>query len=74
MRMVGILKARRNGTNIYYRIENKKITQACGLTQDAPAQLMDGVLVVHATIMTIIYLPALITLMQGWLFKGQHIR
>ncbi len=27
-----------------------------------------------SAVMTIIYLPALITLMQGWLFKGQHIR
>ncbi len=42
MRMLRILKARRDGTNIYYRIANTKITQACSLMQAALAQLMKG--------------------------------
>ncbi|OGW26229.1 MAG: hypothetical protein A2X59_01970 [Nitrospirae bacterium GWC2_42_7] len=43
MRLMGILKSRRSGTNIYYRIANKKITQACSLMQGALAHLMEGV-------------------------------
>jgi ArsR family transcriptional regulator len=43
MRMVGILKTRRDGVNICYRIANKQITQACGRMQGALAHLMEGV-------------------------------
>jgi ArsR family transcriptional regulator, virulence genes transcriptional regulator len=43
MRMMGILKARRNGTNIYYKITNAEITQACSLMQDALERLIEGV-------------------------------
>jgi ArsR family transcriptional regulator len=43
MRMMRILKTRRDGTNVYYRIANAKITQACSLMQVALAQLMKGV-------------------------------
>ena len=42
MRMKGILKARRDGINIYYGIANKRIAQACSLMQDALLQLMKG--------------------------------
>jgi len=47
MRMMGILKTRRHGTNIYYRIANKKITKACGLMQNALGYLMEGVPVIR---------------------------
>lgn len=47
MRMMRILKARRDGANIYYRIANTKITQACSLMQAALAQLMKGMPVVQ---------------------------
>ncbi len=47
MRMMRILKTRRDGTKIYYRIANEKLTQACSLMQDALAQLMEGVPVVR---------------------------
>lgn len=40
MRMKRILKARRDGVNIYYSIANKEIVHACGLMQQALAQLM----------------------------------
>ena len=43
MRITGILKTRRNGTSIYYRIASKKITRACGLMQDALAHLLESV-------------------------------
>jgi len=43
MRATGILKTRKKGTNIYYGIANKKITQACGLMQDALAHLIAGI-------------------------------
>jgi ArsR family transcriptional regulator len=46
MRMMGILKTRRNGINIYYRIANKEITKACSLMQNALAHLMEGVAVI----------------------------
>ncbi len=46
MRMMGILKGRRDGTNIHYSIANKKITQACTLMQNALAHLMEGVAVI----------------------------
>jgi ArsR family transcriptional regulator len=42
MRMRGILKTRRDGTNIYYRIANEKLINACSLMQDALAQIMEG--------------------------------
>jgi ArsR family transcriptional regulator len=42
MRMRGILKTRRDGTNIYYRIANEKLVNACNLMQEALAQIMDG--------------------------------
>jgi DNA-binding transcriptional ArsR family regulator len=42
MRMRGILKTRRDGTNIYYRIANEKLINACNLMQEALAQIMDG--------------------------------
>jgi ArsR family transcriptional regulator len=48
MRMMRILKTRRDGTNVYYRIANTKITQACSLMQVALAQLMKGVPVVQS--------------------------
>lgn len=47
MRMMRILKTRRDGTKIHYRIANKKLTLACSLMQDALAQLMKGVPVIH---------------------------
>ncbi|MBI5204896.1 MAG: winged helix-turn-helix transcriptional regulator [Nitrospirae bacterium] len=43
MRMMRIFKTRREGTKIYYRIANKKLSQACGLMQNALAQLIKGV-------------------------------
>ena len=43
MRMMRILKTRRDGQNTYYRIANKKLVKACNLMQDALAQLMEGV-------------------------------
>ena len=43
MRMRGILKARRDGTNVYYGIANKQIAQACNHMQRALACLMEGV-------------------------------
>ena len=42
MRLRGILKTRREGTNIYYRIANEKLINACNLMQEALAQIMDG--------------------------------
>jgi ArsR family transcriptional regulator len=42
MRMMRILKTRRDGTNVYYRIANTKIVHACSLMQVALAQLMKG--------------------------------
>jgi DNA-binding transcriptional ArsR family regulator len=42
MRMRGILKTRREGKNIYYRIANEKLISACSLMQEALAQIMDG--------------------------------
>jgi DNA-binding transcriptional ArsR family regulator len=41
MRVRGILKTRRDGRNIYYRIANEKLINACNLMQDALAQIMD---------------------------------
>lgn len=39
MRMRGILKTRRDGTNIYYRMANDKLAEACSLMQDALSQI-----------------------------------
>jgi len=42
MRMSGLLKTRRGGTNIYYRIANEELANACSLMQAALSQIMDG--------------------------------
>jgi len=42
MRMMGILKARRDGANTYYVLANKRLAKACSLMQDALEQLMEG--------------------------------
>jgi DNA-binding transcriptional ArsR family regulator len=42
MRMRGILKTRREGTNIYYRIANENLARACNLMQEALAQISEG--------------------------------
>ncbi|MBP1734921.1 MAG: ArsR family transcriptional regulator [Deltaproteobacteria bacterium] len=42
MRMMGILKARRDGVNTYYMLANKRLAKACNLMQDALEQLMEG--------------------------------
>lgn len=42
MRLKGILKTRRNGSSVYYRITNTEIIQACSLMQNALAHLMEG--------------------------------
>ncbi len=39
MRMERIVTTRREGTNVYYGIANKKICQACSLMQDGLEQL-----------------------------------
>ncbi len=41
MRMRGILKTIRDGTNVYYRIANEKLISACNLTQEALTQIMN---------------------------------
>lgn len=41
MRMRGILKTRRNGTNVYYRMANENLAHACSLMQDALAQITE---------------------------------
>jgi DNA-binding transcriptional ArsR family regulator len=41
MRMRGILKTRREGTNIYYRMANDKLAEACNLMQEALAQISE---------------------------------
>jgi len=43
MRMMRILKTRKEGTRVFYKIANKKLSRACSLMQDALAQLMEGV-------------------------------
>jgi ArsR family transcriptional regulator len=40
MRMKKIVKARKDGTNVYYSIANEKIAHACGSMQEVLAQLM----------------------------------
>lgn len=42
MRLKGIVKTRRDGINIYYRIANRRIARACNLMQDALLHLMKG--------------------------------
>ncbi len=42
MRMTGLLKARRVGAHIYYRIANAKLAAACSLMQDALLQVMES--------------------------------
>ncbi len=42
MRMMGILKARRDGVNTYYMLSNKRLAKACSLMQDALEQLIEG--------------------------------
>lgn len=42
MRMRGLLKTRRDGTNIYYSMANEKLAGACSLMQEALSQIMDG--------------------------------
>jgi ArsR family transcriptional regulator len=41
MRMRGILKTRRDGTNIYYRMANENLAHACTLMQEALAQITE---------------------------------
>jgi len=48
MRMMRILRTRRDGTNVYYRIADTKIIQACSLMQVALAQLMKAVPMVQS--------------------------
>ncbi len=42
MRLRGLLKARRDGVNIYYRMANEKLAHACGLMQEALGQILEG--------------------------------
>lgn len=42
LRMTGILKSRRDGVNIYYRIANDNLARACSLMQDALMQIMES--------------------------------
>jgi ArsR family transcriptional regulator len=41
MRARGLLKTRREGTNIYYRITNENLIHACSMMQEALAQITD---------------------------------
>ncbi|MBI5641425.1 MAG: winged helix-turn-helix transcriptional regulator [Nitrospirae bacterium] len=43
MKMMRILKTRRAGKNIYFRIANKKLTDACCMMQDSLRELLKGV-------------------------------
>lgn len=45
MRMMRILKTRREGTMMHYSITNQKLSHACGLMQDVLRQLMEGSLI-----------------------------
>ena len=40
MRLKGILKSRREGVSIYYRISNEKVTQACMLMREVLTEQM----------------------------------
>ncbi len=42
MRMKGLLKTRRDGIHIYYRIANGKLAQACSLMQEALLQIQEN--------------------------------
>ncbi len=42
MRLRGILKTRRAGTTIYYRMANEKLAQACTMMQEALLHMMEG--------------------------------
>lgn len=42
MRMMKIVKTRREGTMIYYSILNQKLADACGHMQEVLRQLMEG--------------------------------
>ncbi len=42
MRLRGLLKARRVGTTIYYRIANERLAYACSLMQDVLSQIMEN--------------------------------
>jgi ArsR family transcriptional regulator, virulence genes transcriptional regulator len=40
MRLKGILRSRREGVNIYYRIANPKVVQACALMREVLTEQM----------------------------------
>ena len=40
MRLKGILRSRREGVNIYYRIANPKVVQACTLMREVLTEQM----------------------------------
>jgi len=40
MRLKGILKSRREGVSIFYRISNNKVTEACSLMRDVLTEQM----------------------------------
>ncbi|MFA5353075.1 MAG: metalloregulator ArsR/SmtB family transcription factor [Thermodesulfovibrionales bacterium] len=40
MKLKGILKSRRDGVNIYYRIANQKVTEACSLMRDVLNEIL----------------------------------
>jgi ArsR family transcriptional regulator len=42
MRMKNIVKARKDGTNVYYSIADEKIAHACGAVQEVLAHLVGG--------------------------------
>ena len=42
MRLSGLLRTRKEGTTVYYRIANEKLAYACSLMQEALEQMMDG--------------------------------
>jgi ArsR family transcriptional regulator len=48
MRMKNIVKARKDGTNVYYSIADKKVIHAYSLMQEALAQLMEGIAMSHS--------------------------
>ncbi len=42
MRQAGILATRREGMNVYYRVRNPKIVQACGLMREVLVDALDA--------------------------------
>ena len=42
MRQAGILATRREGMNVYYRVRNPKIVQACGLMREVLLDALDA--------------------------------